>query len=118
MTAWLCTEHIEISADGSVTGKKSGNVLRDAEHEYDSVTGAFYVKDGDSTHYYAYDAASGAIGVAYGSSAVNFNEDMYLLFKKLIKSGENSVSFGSKALTARGRRRTRTVIPRLIPLKT
>lgn len=90
---------IEISTDGSVTGKKSGNVLRDAEHEYDSATGAFYVKDGDSTHYYAYDAASGAIGVAFNSSAVNFNEDMYLLFKKLIKSGENSVTFGSKALT-------------------
>lgn len=90
---------IVISADGSVAGQKSGNVLRDAEHEYNSETGVFYVNNGSSTYYYVYDAESGAIGVAYSNNSVNFNEDMYLLFKKLIKSGENSVSFGSKSLT-------------------
>ena len=81
-----------IAADGTVTGTKSGSVVRDPD--YDPETGIFYIVNGSSTYYLVYDTASGAIGVAYGSSATNFNEDMYLLFNKLIKSGENSATLG------------------------
>lgn len=82
-----------ISPEGTVTGSKSGNVSRDPD--YNSETGIFYIVNGSSTYYCVYDAAVGAIGVAYGSNATSFNEDMYLLFNKFIKSGANSATLGA-----------------------
>lgn len=82
-----------ISPEGTVTGSKPGNVSRDPD--YNSETGIFYIVNGSSTYYCVYDAAVGAISVAYGSNATSFNEDMYLLFNKFIKSGANSATLGT-----------------------
>ena len=82
-----------ISPEGTVTGSKSGNVSRDPD--YNSETGIFYIVNGSSTYYCVYDAAVGAIGVAYGSNATSFSEDMNLLFNKFIKSGANSATLGT-----------------------
>lgn len=82
-----------INPEGTVTGSKSGNVSRNPD--YDTETGIFYILNGSSTYYCVYDAAVGAIGVAYGSNATSFSEDMNLLFNKFIKSGANSATLGT-----------------------
>ncbi|MCH5161230.1 MAG: InlB B-repeat-containing protein [Clostridiales bacterium] len=82
-----------IHPDGKVTGSKEGNIMTDAEHEYNPETGVFYIQSTSGTIYYlVYDAVSGAIGVADGSSNTNFGDDMDLFFTKFLASTGNGNS--------------------------
>ena len=72
---------LEVSADGQVTGKKTGSVS-----DYNPETGTFMI----GGNYAVYDELGGAIAVAFGSNATGIGNDLYLMFKKTAKSGEQS----------------------------
>lgn len=84
--------NLKISADGNVTGEKTGSV---DDGTYNSSTGAFTISVNGKTLYAVYDEASGALGFTDSNtiSATDFGNDMNLFFKRQYSSLANSITF-------------------------